>query len=206
MMVPTTTRTRAKKGEGEKLRGEIMAATERLLLRTGDAEAVSVRAIADEVGCTPPSIYMHFADKDELIMAVCARRFRALDEQIEAAGARTDDPLESLKLRGRAYVQFGLDNPEHYRLLMMTKHTKSAEMPPDEPGMVAFGHLVEAVQRCIDAGVLASVEALPAALALWSGVHGLTSLLLNFPDFEWGDKEKVIDLVLDVQVEGLLSV
>ena len=204
-MVPATARVRAKKGEGEKLRGEILTATERLLLRTGDSDAVSVRAIADAVGCTPPSIYLHFADKDELIMAVCARRFRALDEQIEAAGARSDDPLQSLKLRGRAYVEFGLANPEHYRLLMMTKRSHSEPMSPDEPGMVAFGHLVEAVQRCIDAGSLVDVDALPAALALWSGVHGLTSLLLTFPDFEWGEKDKVIDFVLDVQVEGLLA-
>ena len=204
-MVPATTRTRARRGQGEKLRGEIIAAAERLLLQTGDSDDVSVRAIADEVCCTPPSIYMHFADKDELIMEVCARRFLELDAAMEAAAAGSDDPLESLRLRGRAYVRFGLDNPEHYRLLMMTRHPKSIEMAPDDPGIVTFFHHVEAVQRCIDAGGLADVDAVHAALALWSSVHGLTSLLLTFPDFEWGDKERVIDLVLDVQVEGLLS-
>ena len=70
-------RVRARKGEGELLRDEIIAATEALLVRTGDASAVSVRAIADAVGVTPPSIYLHFADKSELLYAVGEAHFAA---------------------------------------------------------------------------------------------------------------------------------
>ena len=53
-------RTRAKRGEGDKLRTEILAAAERLLIETGSKDAVSVRAIADACDCTPPAIYLHF--------------------------------------------------------------------------------------------------------------------------------------------------
>jgi AcrR family transcriptional regulator len=60
-------RPRLPRGEGRRLRGEIMAAAERLLIDTGSQEAVSIRAVADAVGVTPPSIYRHFADKSELI-------------------------------------------------------------------------------------------------------------------------------------------
>lgn len=119
----------------------------------------------------------------------------------------SDDPLESLRLRGKAYVEFGLEHPEHYRLLMMT--TKSQDHPPPEegdPGMDAFQHLVDAVQRCIDAGVFTDVDARTAAMVLWAGVHGITSLRITFPNFEWGDAERLVDLILDVQVEGLLSI
>src|SRR5205807_237758 len=48
-----TTRRRARRGEGPRLREELLAATERLLAETGDEEAVSIRAIADAVGVTP---------------------------------------------------------------------------------------------------------------------------------------------------------
>lgn len=202
-----TRRPRAKRGEGDRLRDEILEVAEHLLLETGSEEAVSVRAIAEAAGCTPPSIYLHFADKDELIMEVCGRRFAELDSYGEKAGALTDDPLQSLRLRGKAYVQFGLDHPEHYRLLMMTPKTRpTAEMSPLSPGITAFEHLVGAVQRCIDVDVFPrDPGAWQVALALWAGVHGLTSLLITFPGFEWGDREALLEFVLDVQIEGLLA-
>src|SRR3712207_9443418 len=68
----------------------------------------------------------------------------------------SDDPLESLRLRGRAYIRFGLDHPQHYRLLMMTVHEKSLEELDWETsaGVKAFMNLVGAMQRCIDARAL----------------------------------------------------
>src|SRR5581483_12470957 len=74
-MTAVAHRKRAARGQGQLLREEIIAAAERLLIERGSEDAVSIRAIADAVGVTPPSIYMHFADKDELFMAVCEARF-----------------------------------------------------------------------------------------------------------------------------------
>src|SRR5687768_1046397 len=139
-------RARARKGEGERLREEILLATERLLIRTGDQEAVSVRAIAEAVGVTPPSIYLHFADKAELIWSVCARHFAALDDAIESAAATSDEPLEQLRLRGGAYVRFGLDHPEQYRILFMSKPSAApaAWTPELMLENAAFTHHVDA--------------------------------------------------------------
>ena len=75
-------------------------------METADEEAVSIRAVADAVGVTPPAIYLHFADKRELILEVCAASFAELDRVSEEAAAGSSDPVESLRLRGRAYVQF----------------------------------------------------------------------------------------------------
>ena len=66
-------RSRSRRGEGETLRADLLTATERLMIEAGSADAVSIRAIADAVGVTPPSIYLHFPDKDSLILAVCER-------------------------------------------------------------------------------------------------------------------------------------
>lgn len=200
-------RSRARRGEGDKLRKRILEVAEKLLVEAGDESLVSIRAISEACECTPPSIYLHFADKDELFLEVCENRFRELDARTEAAGALSDDPLESLRLRGRAYVEFGLEHPEHYRLLMMTtKAHAPGELGEDSPGMTAFQHLVDAVQRCIDAGIFADLDALTGAFVLWAGVHGITSLLITFLAFEWGDRDQLIDLILDVQIEGLLAV
>jgi AcrR family transcriptional regulator len=171
-------RPRSRRGEGETLRADLLAATERLMIETGRADAVSIRAIADAVGVTPPSIYLHFPDKESLILAVCERHFEVFDSVIEDAGGSTDDPIESLRRRGRAYVRFGLENPEPYRILFMTR-TESAQQRDIVvgAGARAFQHLVDAVQRGIDAGTFRPVDPVLAATGVWSAVHGVTSLL-----------------------------
>jgi AcrR family transcriptional regulator len=203
-MTAVRARPRSRRGEGETLRADLLAATERLLIETGRADAVSIRAIAEAVGVTPPSIYLHFADKESLILAVCERHFEVFDSVIEDAGRSTDDPVESLRRRGRAYVRFGLENPEPYRILFMTR-TESA-MQRDVvvgAGARAFQHLVDAVQRCIDAGAFRPVDPVRAATGVWTAVHGPTSLLISMPGFGWPDVEVLVDHVTDVQIRGL---
>jgi AcrR family transcriptional regulator len=198
-------RHRARRGEGEKLREEILAAAERLLIETGDEDAVSIRAVADAVGVTPPSIYLHFEDKDALLFAICESHFAKLDAFMERAGAEASDPLDELRLRGRAYVQFGLAHPEQYRILFMRKPIATPDEFQDERvrSSAAFDHHLEAVQRSIDAGVIQG-DPLLTAIALWATVHGITSLLLAKPDFSWPDLDRMLDYVLGVSIFGLL--
>jgi len=201
----TPVRPRARRGEGDRLRQEIIDAGKRLLFETGNQEAVTVRAVAEAVGVSPPSIYLHFPDKDALIIAVCEDTFLALDEYIEKAAAGIDDVREQLRVRGKAYVQFGLENPEHYRILFMTR---PATLKPETeiPAPAAFLHHIESVQRAQDAGVLRhDVDPMIAALTLWSGAHGITSLLIAKPNFPWPDVDMLIDSVLANLVEGLTS-
>ena len=96
-------RRRAPRGSGEQLRDEILDATTELLLKTGHAKDVSIRSVAQRVGVTPPSIYLHFADKDALMDAVCARYFEKLDEEMQSAARRSAD-----RDRGAARAGAGL--------------------------------------------------------------------------------------------------
>jgi AcrR family transcriptional regulator len=203
----TPRRRRAPRGQGDLLREEIIEATERLLIETGDQDAVSIRAVAEAVGVTPPSIYLHFADKTELIFAVCERHFQRFDEIQEAASAEAPDPVRGLLARGRAYINFGLENPEHYRILFMTKPAQTPESWTFERviGSVAFEHLVAAVAQSIEfLKIDPAPEPVMVAISLWSTVHGITSLLLNHPNFPWPDREALIEHVLTMPIEGLL--
>ena len=198
-------RARAPKGQGEKLRAQILDATTDLLVETGSEEAVSIRAVADRVGVTPPSIYMHFADKNELIFAVCEKHFAELDARIEEAGREGADALDSLRRRGRAYIQFGLDHPEHYRILFMSKPADAPEGFQEErlKRTAAFDHLVDAVREVIDEGPIEG-DPVQVAVCLWSAGHGITSLLIAHPHFPWPDIEETIDLILFTQMFGLV--
>jgi len=190
----TVARKRARKGEGDLLREEILAATERLLLETGSEEAVSIRSVARATGITAPSIYRHFVDKTHLMFEVCARQFALLDEVIEGAVAGIDDPVTAMAACGRAYVRFGVEHPEHYRIMFMGP----AYTTPDQWGDIlstgSFAHLVDGIQRMVDAGLMAhDVDTFTTALHVWANIHGLTSLLVARPDMPWPDLEDFVD-------------
>jgi AcrR family transcriptional regulator len=204
-------RQRAKRGQGDLLRAEILDAAGRLLAERGDENAVSIRMIADAVGVTPPSIYLHFPDKDALIEAVCEERFKEFDDALESAAADAGDPLDELRARGRAYVRFGLDNPEHYRVLFMAKHDRSMALAelvdPDGDvgaGARAFGHLVAAVVRAHEAGAIETADPVVTAILLWSGFHGVVSLLISEPGFPWPETDVLVEALLDEQERGLV--
>ena len=197
-------RTRARRGEGEKLREQVLEAAERLLVETGDEEAVTIRAVADAVGVTPPSVYLHFADKDELLFAICERHFAQLDRVTEKAAAGSNDLLEALALRGKAYIRFGVEHPEQYRILFMRKpsHTPEDFQVDRLRDAAAFNHLVEHVARCVHAGLFEG-DPLMISLGLWATVHGLTSLLISKPDFPWPELDAVSDHVCRTAIRGL---
>ena len=194
-VVERSRRPRARKGEGPRLRAEILDAAEKLLLRLGSSEAVSIRMVADAVGVTPPSIYRHFPDKDTLIYEVCNRHFIELDAEIAAAVAGIDDPVDDLAARGRAYLDFGMANPEPYRVMFMTR----PEIAPVERQQMWLEEsptvlgLVDSVQRCIDAGRLrpGHDDAFLISVGMWARVHGLTSLVVSKPFLFPDDRDQL---------------
>ncbi|HZQ58237.1 MAG TPA: TetR/AcrR family transcriptional regulator [Acidimicrobiales bacterium] len=201
-MTAVAHRKRAARGQGQLLREEIIAAAERLLIERGSEDAVSIRAIADAVGVTPPSIYMHFADKDELFMAVCEARFDELARLSTDAATGATDPVDELRRRGLAYVRFGLDNPEQYRVLFLG--TNPNAVPVDEMAKWAcLADLIDAIRRGMDEGLIVAGDPLLVANGLWAAVHGLVALLINNPGFPWGPLDRFIDHVLDMCVSGL---
>lgn len=207
MSAEPSTRTRYRRGEGARLREDILGAASRLFFEQGGADGMTMRAVAAAAGVSPPSVYLHFADKDELIFAVCQEIFTQLDEALEAAGEGIDDPIEGMKARGRAYVHFGLEHPDHYRVLFMQAPGNQPHHygPEEVKTSAAFGHLMEHVCRlAADPRVTDGLDPYELALDCWAFVHGLTSLLISKPDFGWPDADRMLDNHFDRLLAGLL--
>lgn len=203
------TRTRARKGEGERLREEILDATRDLLIETGSAEEASIRAVAERVGVTPPSIYRHFEDKDTLLFEVCQREFDSLARAIEAvADAEADDPVEFFRKGTHAYVRFAVDHPEHYRIMLLGKEQFRPEQYLHD-GENAFSLLIRGVRGLVDTGRVRGpfleMDELQLALLFWSAMHGLAALLATRPALPWPDLDELIDRQVDLVLEGLLA-
>jgi len=197
-------RRRARRGEGAALRAELLRAAMDLLRETGDADAVSVRAVAQRVGVSVPSLYLHFADKQALLDAVCEEVFAQLDTALRDAAREADDPFDALRRQGVAYVRFAREHPEHYRLVMMTSHAGSEHSVDELLATGAFAYLVESVQACVDAGVLVG-EPVDLALSLWASAHGVAALLVAKPYFPWPDVEALVDRTICMSGLGLAA-
>src|SRR5262245_17336837 len=116
------------RGQGERLREQLIQAASSLVAETGDAGRLSLRAVAARAGVAATSVYLHFADLDRLKIALVERGFAELSKVRDAASAARNDPAEALVARCRAYGRFAVDHPGLYRLMF----------GPDLPATLAY--------------------------------------------------------------------
>lgn len=205
---PSRTRHRAQRGQGQVLRDEILAVAAAMLADTGNEEAVSIRAVAERVGVTPPSIYLHFADKEALLEAVCVESFVAFDERIASAAQASAGPLEALRAVGRSYVEFALERPEHYRYMFMRRPDPEVNAPSaaELETIGGLARLIELVRKGQATGAIEPRrDAVEISYTLWCATHGVAALLVAKPYFPWGDHHALIEAVIEMCVRGVSS-
>jgi AcrR family transcriptional regulator len=195
-------RRRSKRGDGERLGADILDAATELLIETGSAEAVSIRAVAGRVGVTPPSIYLHYADKDALLTAVVVRYLGQLDEALTAAQVDAATALDAARAQGLAFVEFALQTPELYRLATMSP-TDAASDVDLVLGAAAFTHLEETVAWLQRDGYYPPGDPRPIALNMLTIVHGVASLLVAKPFLPWGDPLDYADRLISGACLGI---
>jgi AcrR family transcriptional regulator len=210
MANPTRTSTRARnpRGQGERLREALIEAAIELLADLQDIEALSVRAVTARVGVTPTALYLHFADKDELLEAVKARCFEELRSYVLAAVEQHADssPRTQLEQIVQAYIQLAAALPGYYRVLFHTRpgqQPKKTGLPSNlqelewsDIGTEAFGDLVRGVERCLAPGR----DPLPVAVMIWAGEHGYASLRESMSHFPFPDPATYTKQLLDAHL------
>jgi len=189
------------------LRQEILDAASELFVKEG-FENVSMRRIAEKIEYSPTTIYLYFKDKAQLLEQVCHETFARLSVHLTRIVEQPGDPVERLKRGLLAYVNFGLENPHHYRATFMMPipegFDKEKYSKPDSPGMQAFDFLRRCVYDCIAAGKFHSSDPEIISQTLWSGVHGITSLLITYEKgFPWVSKKQLIPFVIDTLIAGV---
>jgi AcrR family transcriptional regulator len=186
------------------LRQEILAAARQLFAKEG-YESVSMRRIAQKIEYSPTTIYLYFRNKDELIRELCEETFSLLTKKIEKAVSAGGDPVETVKRGLRAYVEFGIQHPNHYLTTFLTPHENVDQEQEILPGRKAFASLVRGIGECVKAGRFRETDVNAIGQALWSMVHGLTALQITHRCcFPWIEQERLITLTIDTAVGGLL--
>lgn len=182
-----------RRGEGDRLRTDLLAAAVRLV-ETQDAP-LSLRGVAREVGVAATSVYLHFPDLDHLLGAVMAEGFDRLALATSVAARDADDPAEELRARCRAYCRFGLENPRLYRVMFQVGLPLGVWSDPTQtPGRKSFENLVGSVTRCIESGVAPAHED-PFRLAslIWAADLGLILARISRPTFPWAPIDDLVN-------------
>jgi AcrR family transcriptional regulator len=156
--------------ESEATRRAILAAAGELLAKDGE-QGVSIREVCIRAGVTPPTIYHHFGDKAALVDRVVDECFTAFDHSYQDRTPPTD-PVERLRWAFDRYVEYGVAHPTHYRLMFLRSPGR-----PTPAGLTSYDRLRRMV-RAIDAAGRLRPPVEDATAALWSSVHGVTSLLV----------------------------
>lgn len=183
---------RKPKGSGFERREEILAASLRLLGERG-VHGVSTRQIAEAVGISQPTLYAYFPSKDHIAAELATRAFCELERRLSGPDLALTE--EGLAAAFRIYINFGLENPDAYRVAFMIEGAPAppgaAEVP--KPGLGAFGVLRNAIGQMHGAGLATTGDPERLAQSLWAGMHGLVSLLIARPQFPWVEREALID-------------
>jgi AcrR family transcriptional regulator len=179
-------RRRNRRGHGDQLRADLVAAASRLLESLGSEEALSLRAVARQAGVAPPSVYLHFADKHELMRAVLDERFVELREMLDEAGAAATDPVGDLRARCITYCTFAEEQYGNYSVMFSAMAVAQPGVGFEElPGSEVFLGLVGAVERCVRSGAIGALDVFLTSSLIWTNLHGLATLRHSKPAFPW---------------------
>jgi AcrR family transcriptional regulator len=197
---------RKAKGDGHLRRAEILHAAEAIFVRDG-YEGATIRKIAEEVGVSSTALYMHFRDKDEILLEICEGAIATLLASNNEISGRPTDAVSRVRLMLDAYMRFGLDNPNTYRLAFCSAHSQISAIRhdvTDELGARCYDRFMRAVADIAGEGRLRVGDADSAAQTLWAACHGLVSLRINRRKGDRSDEEALMALMLDSLFHGLV--
>lgn len=191
------------------LREQILDAARDILVTQG-FEGLSMRKVADRIEYSPTAIYLHFKDKQALVGELCEETFARLVHEMESLPTESPDPLVCLRRGLERYVDFGLHYPQHYLATFVIPNGATDDetmrhklQAPESNGMRALGILRQIVAECVRHKQLKVRDIDVATRALWAGVHGITSLLIVYQAFPWGDKKAVIRTLIEGLIDGM---
>ena len=158
---------------GRDLRSELLRTSRQLLDESGPS-ALSMREVARRAGCTHQAPYHYFANREAILAALVREGFDELADRLASAheGLGGADLREVLTASANAYVEFALRHPGVFRVMFRPDVCD----PERFPEVVEAGELARLARAVIGDGAQLEAEVL-----IWSGVHGLASLLLDGP-------------------------
>ncbi len=205
----STAAQRSKRGRPPRTPAEIaafrssVAEVAEQLFRSEGYRAISMRRLALEVGCTPPTLYNHFRGKSEILSAIWTSFFHELFAELSARVAAIADPRARIYALAHGYVDYWLQHEEQYRMVFMTEGVSQADVGSflsNSDTVACFSLLINAVRDALGHEYPAA-DLKARSDALISALHGIVQHHLTVQAYPWTPAETLAELTVD----GLLS-
>lgn len=184
----------------DQLRDGMIVAANRLIERGHNHDALSVSAVARELGVAPASVYEQFPDKLSLMLAVYQRYFSLLSHHIDRVVGEFTDPDAQLRGAAIAYCQFASEYPDAYYVMFSLPGAPNGLPDEQLPGCSIRERMTGIITDCITAGLMHPVDPYEATLCLWAGLHGLVTLRTARPYLPWPSFESLVDTLLSEMI------
>jgi len=181
------------------MRQLILDAAKQLFVKEG-FDNVSIRRIASAIEYSPAAIYRYFKSKREILSVLREEGFQQFVAGQRERLATYSDPIERLKVGGRGYVRFAVEQPDYFELMFCTDCTEVDFVgAQSESSMESFTLFRQTVEECLETGLFGDVDGEAAVFSLWASAHGLAHLIITgrVPIMTGGvDLDNLIDGIL----------
>jgi len=178
--------------------------TSRCLLYNNGYKALSMRAIAKEVGVTATSIYLHFENKDHLLHTLIEESIEELSVSIEERVDEQTSVVAQFETIIRAYSDFALSNSEKYEIIYMVRPEAMSRYPKFRRARRCYELLVKVIEQGVILGLMDEEDPLTSAYSIWGQLHGVISVVLNQRLDSRIDKAQFIEKSIQNIIEGFL--
>jgi AcrR family transcriptional regulator len=189
----------------EEFRQEILNAARGLFITEG-YEKFSMRRLAKKIDYSATTIYLYFKDKDDLLFAICEEFFEHFSSQLNNIRSVCQDPVETLRQALLYLMEFGLKNPNQYKVIFFTNSNiyGTPEEFVEQESMARNTYFVfrEMVQDCIKTGRMRDLDVDVIAHTLAIASHGLITMVLYKRDFFMEKGEVIAQTVVDGLLRG----
>jgi len=187
----------------EEFRKEILDSARELFINDG-YETFSMRKLAEKIGYSPTTIYLYFKGKDDLLLAISEEFFEHFSFELNRIRSLSNDPVETLRQSFLYLLEFGLKNPNQYKVIFFTNSslygTHEEFVQRESMARNAYFSFKEMVRECIKAGRFREMDEDVIAQALAIASHGLVTMTLYRPHF----LNEKIEIVARTMADALL--
>lgn len=187
------------------LREEILDVSKELLLKHGFSK-ISMRKIAKKADVTATSIYLHFKNKDDLLLALVEESIANLNGVLRNALNEAASPIEQLESLADAYVGYAMENPQEYEIIYMVRPEEMPKYPREKFQQVReiYELLAGIIQRGKERNLFDVEDPLVSAYTLWAQIHGVVSVILGKRLDTRVPIERFLDLATDHIIQGFI--
>lgn len=188
------------------LREDILEVSRNMLVKDGFGK-MSMRKIAKLAGVSATSIYLHFQNKDELLLALIESSIAKLALALEENLTDSDDSIMKLEKMAQSFVDFALENPQEYEIIYMVRPEEMPRFPKEKFQQIRriYELLAGIISEGKHTGALNVDDPLMSAYMIWAQLHGVASVIISRRlDTRIPDKEFVSQAV-DHIIQGFIS-